>query len=563
MKRVDRLTRDTSTRSVRSLKTIDKGLNDLSKNAANFAKGFAIGAVTAAIGGMMEMVKAAISSAAAIGDLSDKLGTTTDQLQGLQYGAVQANMDFEQLSGSLLHFSKSLGEAANGQGDLLKVLRANGSELKGSYFENLMQFADLVKNARNEQDQMLLITQAFGRGGAPMLEFLKGGSAGLTNFMQTAEDAGAILDEELITKAQDIDDRWAALMLSMQTKFRTMVLTNISAFQDLKKGLDDPTAKSAFGQIMENLGWGGSSAGRPMGGHPGRLARPDVGIGQPSTPTIVPNPEKEKELERARREATRVAEEQAKKIADVIEQLKFEQQQLQASELSQEINNQLRQAGVTATSAQGQQIAALVTKNYELAQSEQLAIEAGEKWVESQEAFKESLTSLAELGVDAFESWSMEGEKLNDILADLSKLLAKAAIQAALFGNGPLAGLAGSSQSGGLFGGLFKQAPGGNLHTGRPTLVGERGPELIVPRGAGYVVPNSGLRGDGGEGGINIKYIDNAGVALRTNERRDAFGRRELDVMIDNRVDKLMNDPYSSASAAMASRGARNSYKKR
>jgi phage-related minor tail protein len=66
----------------------------------------------------------------------------------------------------------------------------------------------------------------------------------------------------------------------------------------------------------------------------------------------------------------------------------------------------------------------------------------------------------------------------------------------ALFGNygktgefGGLAGLIGSS----VFGGA--RANGGPVMAGRAYLVGERGPEIVMPASAGTVVPNHALGG--------------------------------------------------------------------
>jgi hypothetical protein len=38
-------------------------------------------------------------------------------------------------------------------------------------------------------------------------------------------------------------------------------------------------------------------------------------------------------------------------------------------------------------------------------------------------------------------------------------------------------------------------AAGGTLETGMPAIVGERGPELFIPSGAGRIVPNGALQG--------------------------------------------------------------------
>ncbi|MCU0950037.1 MAG: phage tail tape measure protein [Burkholderiaceae bacterium] len=51
--------------------------------------------------------------------------------------------------------------------------------------------------------------------------------------------------------------------------------------------------------------------------------------------------------------------------------------------------------------------------------------------------------------------------------------------------------------AGSFFGGLFggARADGGPVSAGRAYLVGERGPEMFVPRGAGQIVPNGGMAG--------------------------------------------------------------------
>jgi hypothetical protein len=66
-------------------------------------------------------------------------------------------------------------------------------------------------------------------------------------------------------------------------------------------------------------------------------------------------------------------------------------------------------------------------------------------------------------------------------------------------------GSTGSVGVGGLFasiGKIFGFANGGNPPVGRPSIVGERGPELFVPKSAGTIVPN-GQFGQGGNQVIN------------------------------------------------------------
>ena len=68
---------------------------------------------------------------------------------------------------------------------------------------------------------------------------------------------------------------------------------------------------------------------------------------------------------------------------------------------------------------------------------------------------------------------------------------------------------------GSFFGGigkLFGFANGGNPAVGVPSIVGEKGPELFIPRNAGTIVPNSALGGMTNNTAVtyNIQAVDAA-----------------------------------------------------
>lgn len=101
------------------------------------------------------------------------------------------------------------------------------------------------------------------------------------------------------------------------------------------------------------------------------------------------------------------------------------------------------------------------------------------------------------------------GKKLTDVFKDMGKQLAQLAAQQLLFkpleqwlGGGMQGGLGGLGKSlfspvGNIFGGLgklLKFADGGRHPANQPFLVGEKGPEIIIPDGgSGTVIPNHDL----------------------------------------------------------------------
>jgi len=76
---------------------------------------------------------------------------------------------------------------------------------------------------------------------------------------------------------------------------------------------------------------------------------------------------------------------------------------------------------------------------------------------------------------------------------------------------------------GGLLGGLFTavgslfggaRANGGPVSAGKAYLVGERGPELLVPRNAGTIIPNQRLAAPTAGGMKQEIYVDARGAVM-------------------------------------------------
>jgi hypothetical protein len=109
----------------------------------------------------------------------------------------------------------------------------------------------------------------------------------------------------------------------------------------------------------------------------------------------------------------------------------------------------------------------------------------------------------------------------NQIIADLLRI----AVQRSIIE--PLAGALFPSDGGGL-GGIFRslfggaRANGGPVSSGRAYLVGERGPELFLPRLSGSVVSNSSLansmRAGGGGGRFSVEVVPSDYFDVRVRE---------------------------------------------
>ena len=111
------------------------------------------------------------------------------------------------------------------------------------------------------------------------------------------------------------------------------------------------------------------------------------------------------------------------------------------------------------------------------------------------------------------------GEFASQFLIDIVKMIAQTAILAGLL---QLTGLGTASTFGGNFMNILGFADGGRPPVGRPSVVGERGPELFVPGSSGTIIPNHALGGGGGAAipDVRISGDDLLIVFDRANRRK-------------------------------------------
>ena len=109
---------------------------------------------------------------------------------------------------------------------------------------------------------------------------------------------------------------------------------------------------------------------------------------------------------------------------------------------------------------------------------------------------------------------------LADMLNNVADRFLDIALNQALFGNA-----GGSTVTGGLFS-LFGFANGGRPPVGKPSIVGEKGPELFVLRSSGTIVPNNKL-GGGGSTSVVVN-VDASG----TDVQGDDSQAKELGTLI-------------------------------
>jgi hypothetical protein len=116
------------------------------------------------------------------------------------------------------------------------------------------------------------------------------------------------------------------------------------------------------------------------------------------------------------------------------------------------------------------------------------------------------------------------GKSLGDALVDSIKRAASALLSSSLmtlltggsFGSTSIAQIFSGKGLGAFFGGFH--AAGGTMMPGTWNIVGERGPEIVIPRTPATVIPNHVAFGGGGGGPVNISVTVNAKDAVLTQQ---------------------------------------------
>lgn len=147
---------------------------------------------------------------------------------------------------------------------------------------------------------------------------------------------------------------------------------------------------------------------------------------------------------------------------------------------------------------------------------EQVTRAANDNANRTHEATRSVSQSYAEMAKNVADSLSqlvgaIKGGNFFDILSQVARVAAQ--VIGAIHGSQNGGGIAGALAA---FGGA--RAMGGGVSGGTSYLVGERGPELFVPRTGGTIVPNSALGGGGTSGRMRVEVVPSEYFNVRVTQ---------------------------------------------
>ena len=462
---------------------------------------------------------------------SGMLGLTVNQLQQLQFAASQTGVSTEELNKGLERFSRSISEASTGIGvgkrsfEALGVTLAKSDGSLKSTDQLLAEVADRFAQIQDPADRVRIAVDLFGRSGAGLVNTLADGSAGLKAL---GDDFNAVTIQltgpqaAAVEEANDLFDKLGRVFTSIGQQITAVLMPALAGVAELftiglLKALSAST-KGLRGFLNELVSLTNEFTG-------GDIAEFTFGT----------NLEKEIDrlafnLQNAHR-GLEMTEDGIRQIPIVVDAATGSVAGFNRATEATETNlTDLVKAAVKAKEAISAKTDVLLaippatqpavlslSQMTDILLSMDPVLEDVEKNVDKMamtmkdaklrgiNALEDGLVGLvtgAKSASDAFRDMA------RSILADLARIMIQQQITL------PLAGAMGFKVAG-------AEAMGGGVTSGRPYLVGERGPELFVPGRTGSIVPNHNLGGVGG--GVTVNQTINLSTGVSDTVRAEVL----------------------------------------
>ncbi len=236
-------------RATRGMRREFGSLNRSIGTAAATLKGFAgiaLGGV--AVGGVASLpgvIKSTVSEAAGLVDTANKIGLTTRALQELQFAGENFSISTNTMNMAMQRFSRRVGEAVQGSGELKATLDQYNIEVKDSsgrtreLTDVLGDLANVIMNAESDQERLRIAFKAFDSEGAAMVNILRQGEAGLDKFTEAARKAGAVMDSDTLAAAKRLDEQFTKLTKRIETAGKSLIVNWVAGIQDFADNFRD------------------------------------------------------------------------------------------------------------------------------------------------------------------------------------------------------------------------------------------------------------------------------------------------------------------------------------
>lgn len=497
---------------------------------ASYAKkaGAAVG-IALSFDAIKSSITAAIEYGDAIGNAATKSGIAASTFSELAHAANMSDVSLDSLSTAIKKMQTNLAAGS----DEFDKLGLTMQRLRGlSPDKQFELIAQRISEIQDPAERTAAAVAIFGRAGADLLPMFEQGAAGIRAAREEAQKLGIAMSDDVVKTLQEGDDAIKRLHASWEAFKRSAAVTTVKGLQAA-----DIFDKDEIGELRDQLAvlnneqlkiasssriWTdeGKRSYAELGAQIketiSQIERARVGAGEgtrggggrngPSSADLAYRKQIAEEMEKEQKAAT--------EYARVMEQL----QEIQISSKKIADDNPWPQYYEDAAAAANDAVLdlqELANANAEwadgiAANTTDAIVDNYRKNVdtiaETSEYAKESARIIYSTFSDAFYNLGTGANTFaEDMINAFKRVLANAAtdelfsmlseLGSSMSGSGSTGSTIGSFLTT-IFGGA--KAAGGPVSGGKTYLVGEQGPELFMPGGAGNIVPNDQLAATGG-----------------------------------------------------------------
>jgi len=533
----------------RSFRAVTMGLNAIKKVAFSMQTAL----IALGVAGFGFLIKKSLESTDALGKMADKIGIGTAELGGLRHAAELTGIASNTLDMGLQRMVRRISEAAAGSGEAKAALIELGLSAdalnKLAPDQQFKAIADAMAGVTQQGEKVRLAMRLFDSEGVALVNTLKGGSAAIIEMEQEAERLGFRFERGLVKGVEKANDSITVLSNYVTNVFNRAVAQLAPAIESVTKGLmgwielkvsgaggpaklaisiadsvlgASETVLTAFRGMTQGIFDFVNFSGAALENFHRFLGDTDFKANAiPFTGESFDNGINN--IAEMRMQLQFLAEE-AKGARAPIDAVDITSKDMSLVDLTAMTNSQLidlqdgYQSMAEGKAFEHQRKMNELTHQYLSKQSAMQKLAQQKDFGDLKEEGRETLGALSghyKAAFDMNKSFALKDALINTYKA-VSTALASAPFPINI-GLGALALANGMMQVQSIRATQFREK-GGPMSAGSPYIVGERGPELIVPNQAANVVPNNQL--GGGNYTINISANDTEGFDELLTKRR-------------------------------------------
>jgi hypothetical protein len=221
-------------------------------SALSTASGF-LGAfgIQASLSGVVSFTKSVFDSASAIHDMAERLGISSEAVQGFKFAAEQAGSSMDAVGSAVTKMNKNLAE---GDKSTIAALKSAGLEFQTVRAmkpeEAFLAIADAIAKMPDPMEQSDVTLKLFGKSAAELLPAIKEGFRG-------AAEGAQKMSNDTVDALEKAQDAWDKLGHSVTIVSGTIIAGAIDATHNVTSSWKD------FGIFISNvatMGWGAATA---------------------------------------------------------------------------------------------------------------------------------------------------------------------------------------------------------------------------------------------------------------------------------------------------------------